>query len=94
MRFVAYDSYTALTCDRKTSAFFCPYLQGTIEVPEWSSESEDDFSTKSPSFPSQLKILLVFMMVWQCSFKISNAAISCLLCFLRYFIGKAFQSRE
>ena len=71
-------------------------MQGTIEVPECSSESEDDFTTKSSSIPSQLKILLVFMMVWQCSFKISNAAISCLLRFLRYFIsfiGKAFQSR-
>jgi hypothetical protein len=41
--------------------------------------------------------MLVFIVFWQFSFKISNAAITILLRFLKYFmvcVGKAFQTNS
>ena len=47
------------------------------------------------SFLRELKYLLVFVVIWQFDFRISNAAITCLLHLLCWFvsaIGQSFQT--
>ena len=64
-------------------------------------ECESDESSEPPSnplssaFPKPILQLFFFLLVWQATFKISNAAISILLKFLKYFLAalsNAFQS--
>ena len=64
-----------------------------MEDTDWSSESDDDVTPQHQVFLGHLKILLLFITMWQFVFKISNAAMTSLLHFLRYFIvyaGRAF----
>ena len=59
-----------------------------------SSESDDQLSSeRSSEYLNHLKVLLMFLTMWQFAFKISNSAITALLRFMRYFIlsiGRAF----
>jgi hypothetical protein len=68
-----------------------------VEDNEWLSESESEnkeVDAESP-FTAHLKYLLTFIVIWQFAYTVSNAAITNLLRFLRYFlffIGRTSQS--
>ena len=63
-------------------------MQVTIEDSETSSsESKDEQNCAKSPFLAILQLLLSFILRWQFAYKISNAAISSFLCFLRHFIS-------
>ena len=57
-----------------------------IQEDEWLPESDEQPSENQipASYQPHLKNLLIFIFFWQFAFTISNAAITCLLQFLRY----------
>ena len=69
-------------------------MQGVIEDHELSSEEDsNEESVPTTRFLGYLKYLLAFIVIWQFAFKVSNAAITNLLHFLRRFVavvGQAF----
>ena len=72
----------------------CQMEENTVIDDYLSSESDDQLSSeRSSEYLNHLKVLLMFLTMWQFAFKISNSAITALLRFMRYFIlsiGRAF----
>ena len=77
-------------------AIFMPFQENTVIEEDFSSDSDDQMSpVRSVENLNYLKLLLMFLTMWQFAFKVSNSAITALLCFMRYFIlliGRAFSS--
>lgn len=64
-------------------------FQNLVEENDLSSEDSDherNDGAPSSAFLSQLKFLLMFVIIWQFAYNISNAAITNLLHFLKYFM--------
>jgi len=74
--------------------------QDLIEDNDWLSESDDDQDMNHSAFTTtstQLRYLLSFIVIWQFAYTISNAAVTNLLRFLKFFllfIGHLFQCKQ
>ena len=77
-------------------AMFVSFQDNTVIEEDFSSDSDDQMSpVRSVENLNYLKLLLMFLTMWQFAFKVSNSAITALLRFMRYFIlliGRAFSS--
>lgn len=71
-------------------------MQDLIEDNGWLDESEEEEDNSHPVVSAPLKYLLSFIVIWQFAYTISNAALSNLLRFLKFFvvyIGRVFQCK-
>ena len=50
----------------------------------WSSSENEDYHGSSPNV--DIAISLHFSPIWQSAYRISSAAVTALICFLKYFI--------
>lgn len=72
-----------------------------FEEEVWSSSdseeetaNSDNVANRLPSLHSPLNYLLIFLVLWQSAFKVSNVALTTLIRFLKFFVltlGRAFQ---
>lgn len=78
--------------------FICRLCVYPLQEEVWPSDSEsecDDQCNVAHPVVSQMRLLFIFLVMWQFAYKISNAAIDSLLRFLKFFLlclGNAFHS--